>query len=176
MASRTDFVYDLSFSLDAVEAFMYRHSRDVMNRLRLSRIIEVARRIAPRKVPIYVSDVDSIIMRYLDEGRGRRFIGLEFKNMRPDVAFRGSHIKVNGKQYELHYYLSLRAGIDFYYLVKAGRYYFLWNVARAPSDFQWLGSRKNGTYDYYALIPKDSVARIPEEELPRYLSDLIFGG
>lgn len=174
MASRTELVYNSHFSLDTIETFTYRFSRDVFNRLRLSRILEVARKIAPKRVPIYVSDVDSIIMKYFDNGRRRRFIGFEFKNMRPEVAFRGSHIKVNGKQYELHYYLSMMAGIDFYYLVRAGRDYFLWNVARTPNDFQWLGSKKHGTYDYYALIPKDCIARIPEEELPRYLSDLIF--
>ncbi|MBO8175221.1 MAG: hypothetical protein H0Z18_08180 [Thermococcus sp.] len=176
MASRTELVYNSSISLDFVETFTYRHSRDVFNRLRLSRILEEARRMASRRIPVYVSDVDSLMMQYFDNGRRRRFIAFELKNMRPDVALIGRHVKVNGKQYELHYYFSRMAGIDFYYLVRVGKEYFLWNIARAPVKFEWLGSRERGTYDYYALVPKDYVAQIPEDELPRYLRDLIFEG
>ncbi|WP_367884193.1 hypothetical protein [Thermococcus sp. JCM 11816] len=85
MASRTELVYNSHFSLDTVETFMYRHSRDVMNRLRLSRILEEARRMAGgKRVPVYISDVDSLMMQYRRANgvEGRRFIGFEFKNMR----------------------------------------------------------------------------------------------
>ncbi|WP_367884941.1 hypothetical protein [Thermococcus sp. JCM 11816] len=84
MASRTELVYNSHFSLDTVETFMYRHSRDVMNRLRLSRILEEARRMARTRVPVYISDVDSLMMQYRRANgvEGRRFIGFEFKNMR----------------------------------------------------------------------------------------------
>lgn len=169
-------VYNSAISLDFIESFTYRYSRDVFNRLRLSRILEAARNLAEFRIPVYVSDIDAIVMQYFDEGRRRRFIGFEFKNMRRDVALKGGYIKVNGKQYELHYYFSKMLGFTFYYLVRAGREYFLWNVETAPAEFEWLGDRSKGTYDYYALIPKDFVARIPEEELPYYLKDLIFQG
>nr|WP_216082434.1 hypothetical protein [Pyrococcus abyssi]QFN51298.1 hypothetical protein [Pyrococcus abyssi] len=174
MASRTVLVYNSSISLDFIETFTYRYSRDVFNRLRLSRLLEEARRLVTPRVPVYISDVDALMMQYFDNGRRRRFIGFEFKNMRRDVALKGGYVKVNGKQYELHYYFSRMAEFDFYYLVRAGREYFLWNVARAPVEFRWLGDKDKGTYDYYALVPRDFVAQIPEEELPQYLGDMIF--
>ena len=176
MASRTALVYNSSLSLDTIETFTYRHSRDVFNRLRLSRIIEEARHLASKRIPVYVSDVDSLMMQYLDSGQRRRFVGFEFKNMRPEVAFRGAYVKVNGKQYELHYYFTRVAGIKFYYLIRAGRKYLLWDIGRTPVHFDWWGSRERGTYDYYAFVPKEDVAILEEEELPRYLSELVFEG
>jgi len=174
MASRTELVYNDHFSLDTIETFMYRHSRDVMNRLRLSRILEDARRLARSRIPVYVSDVDSLIMQYRDNGRTRRFIGFEFKNMRPEVALRGSHVKVNGKQYELHYYMSHNAMIDFYYLIRVGKKYYLWNIKETPVEFKWFGSRERNTYDYYAFVKKDFVAELDEEELIFFIAEEVF--
>ncbi|WP_048146919.1 hypothetical protein [Pyrococcus abyssi] len=176
MASRTVLVYDFSVSLDVVEEFMYRHSRDVVNRLRLSRILESARRLAPERVPVYISDVDALMMQYYDGGRRRRFIAFELKNMRKSVALKGSYVKVNGKQYELHYYFSQMAGIDFYYIVRVGDSYYVWNVKRAPVEFKWMGDRSKSTYDYYALIPRDFTAKVEDEELAFFLSELVFKG
>ncbi|WP_237698501.1 hypothetical protein [Pyrococcus sp. NA2] len=159
-----------------MEEFMYRHSRDVVNRLRLSRILEEARRLAPQRVPVYVSDVDSLMRQYYDNGRRRRFIGFEFKNMRPGVGLRGSWLKVNGKQYELHYYFSQMAGIDFYYIVRVGDSYYVWDVKRTPVDFKWMGDKSRNTYDYYALIPREFTAKVEDEELALFLSELVFKG
>ena len=178
MASRTELVYNPHFSIDTIETFMYRHSRDVMNRLRLSRILEDARRLAGSKIPVYVSDVDSIIMQYrrINGTDTRRFIGFEFKNMRADVALKGSWLKVNGKQYETYMEFVKKTGIDVFYLIKVEglrRYFYSWSVKRVPVRFEWLG--KNETRDYYALIRKEHVAMLDEEDLPRYLRDIIFG-
>ncbi|WP_367884940.1 hypothetical protein [Thermococcus sp. JCM 11816] len=82
---------------------------------------------------------------------------------------------MNGKQYELHYFMSDKAMMDFYYLIRVGRKYYLWNVRKAPVEFKWLGDRARGTYDYYALVHKDYVAELDEDELILFLAENVFG-
>ncbi|ALM74868.1 hypothetical protein [Thermococcus barophilus] len=175
MASRTAFVYDSPFPLKSLETFFIRHSKDVFNRLEFSRALEDAKRLCDGRHSLSVMDVDAPI---IVDGVIRA--GFEIKTLREDVVNYGGYVKVNGRQYEGYMEFVRRTGIDVYYLVRVqargGDYFYSWNVKRAPVRFEWLGSRENGTYDYYALIRRSAITKLADhEELVKYLRDLIFG-
>ena len=179
MASRTVFVYGSSFPLRQLEQFFIRHSKDVFNRLEFSRALEQARALADRKHFVKVMDVDALVV--VD---GVIRAGFEIKTLREDVVkyyLKGQkYVKVNGKQYETYMDFVKRTGIDVYYLIRVqarhGVYFYLWSVMRTPVRFEWLGSREHGTYDYYALIRREKVAKLSEEELAKALRDILLEG
>ncbi|HII61788.1 hypothetical protein [Pyrococcus horikoshii] len=171
MASRTAFVYDSSFPLRSLEMFFIRHSKDVFNRLEFSRALEKARLLSSDKHFLSVTDIDALVV--VD---GVIRAAFEIKNMREDVVNYGGYVKVNGRQYETYMEFVKKTGIDVFYLIKVEgvrRYFYSWSVKRVPVRFEWLG--KNETRDYYALIRKEYVATLDEEDLPMYLRDIIFG-
>lgn len=173
MASRTAFVYDSSFPLHALETFFIRHSKDVFNRLEFSRILEAARALAEEKHFVKVMDIDALVV--VD---GIIRAGFEIKTLREDVVNYGGYVKVNGNQYRTYQEFVKRTGIDVYYLVRVQglrKYYYLWSVLRTPVRFEWLGSREHDTYDLYALIRRETVAKLSPEELPKHLRDLLLG-
>jgi len=174
MASRTAFVYDSSLPLRSLEMFFIRHSKDVFNRLEFSRALEAAKALAEGKHFVKVMDIDALVV--VD---GIIKAAFEIKNMREGVVNYGGYVKVNGKQYETYMDFVRRTGIEVYYLIKVealnGRYFYLWSVKRAPVRFEWLGKKERETYDYYALIRKEHVAKLSEDGLSKYLRDLIFG-
>ena len=179
MASRTAFVYDSSLPIHALETFFIRHSKDVFNRLEFSRALEAARALAEKKHFVKVMDIDALVV--IDNVIRA---GFEIKTLREGVVnyYLGAehYVKVNGKQYETYMDFVKKTGIEVYYLIRVqgwhGMYYYLWSVRRAPVRFEWLGSKEHGTYDFYALIRREAVAKLSEEELPKYLRDLLLEG
>ena len=179
MASRTAFVYDSSFPLHQLETFFIRHSKDVFNRLEFSRALEQARALAGREHFVKVMDVDALVT--VDNVIRA---GFEIKTLRESVVnysdANGRYVKVNGNQYKTYMDFVRRTGIDVYYLIRVqgwkGVYCYLWSVLRAPVRFEWLGSREHGTYDYYALVRREKVAKLSEEELAKALRDILLEG
>ena len=173
MASRTAFVYQDSLSIEDAFTYFKRLMRDAENRVAFSRALQRARK--GLDVHMYVTDVDSLIVQYLNRNgvKGFRFTGFELKNMNPHSALVNGKVKVNGKQYEGHRMFAMKAGIDFYYLVNLGREFLVWNVANTPVNFDWYGH--GHARDYYAFVHLDDVIRVPAQELPETLRFLLWG-
>lgn len=173
MASRTAFVYQDALSIEDAFTYFKRLMRDAENRVAFSRALQKARK--GLDVHMYVTDVDSLMIQYLNRGgvKSFRFTGFELKNMNPHSAIVGHRIKVNGKQYEGHYFFAQKAGIDFFYLVNLGREFLVWNVAHTHADFRWYG--QGHARDYYAFVDLDDVIRVPAQELPGTLRMLLWG-
>ncbi|WP_052696178.1 hypothetical protein [Palaeococcus ferrophilus] len=178
MASRTAFVYDSSLPLHQLETFFIRHSKDVFNRLEFSRALEAARALSDQKHFVKVMDIDALVV--VDNVIRA---GFEIKTLRESVVnyrdANGWYVKVNGTQYKTYMDFVAKTGIDVYYLIRvqgwSGVYFYLWSVKRAPVRFEWLGSREHETYDYYALIRREKVAKLDEEELAKTLRDILLG-
>ncbi|WP_297068465.1 hypothetical protein [Thermococcus sp.] len=173
MASRTAFVYQDALSIEDAFTYFKRLMRDAENRVAFSRALQRARK--GLDVHMYVTDIDSLMIQYLNRGgvKGFRFTGFELKNMNPHSAIVNGSVKVNGKQYEGHFRFSQKAGIDFFYLVNLGREFLVWNVAYAPVSFDWYGH--GSAHDYYAFVGLDDVIRVPAQELPGTLRMLLWG-
>ncbi|MFA4641522.1 hypothetical protein [Pyrococcus kukulkanii] len=173
MASRTELVYRDRVSVDDAFTYFKRLVRDAENRVKFSRALQRARR--GLGVHMYVTDIDSLIFQYLSyrNVRGFRFTAFELKNVNPRKAIVDGMLKVNGKQYQAHYWLSKMAGIDFYYLVKANENFYIWNVSRIYPEFREHGV--GDAKDLYAFIPLEDVIKVEEWELPGTLRLLLWG-
>ena len=173
MASRTAFVYQDALSIDDAFTYFKRLMRDAENRVAFSRALQRARK--GLDVHMYVTDIDSLMIQYLNRGRvkGFRFTGFELKNMNPRSALVNGKVKVNGKQYEGHRWFAQKAGIDFFYIVNLGGEFLVWNVAHAPVSFDWYGH--GSAHDYYAFVDLEDVIRVPAQELPETLRFLLWG-
>jgi len=173
MASRTAFVYQDTLSVEDAFTYFKRLMQDAENRVHFSRALQKARK--GLDVHMYVTDIDSLIVQYLNRHgvEGFRFTGFELKNMNPRSAVVNRTIKVNGKQYKEHRMFALKAGIDFYYLINLGREFLIWNVANTPVSFDWHGH--GSAHDYYAFIHLDDVIRVPAQDLPETLRFLLWG-
>ena len=172
MASRTAFVYQDALSIEDAFTYFKRLMRDAENRVAFSRALQKARK--GLDVHMYVTDVDSLIVQYLNRNgvKGFRFTGFELKNMNPRSAIVNRKVKVNGKQYEGHKWFALKADIDFYYLVNLGREFLVWNVRNTYADLKWYG--EGHAHDYYAFVDLDDVIRVPAQELPETLRMLLW--
>ncbi|EHR77975.1 hypothetical protein OCC_02952 [Thermococcus litoralis DSM 5473] len=177
MASRTAFVYQDQLTFEDAFTYFKRLMHDAENRVIFSRALQEARK--GLSVSLHVMDIDSLVMQYLHDKRGRvvgrRILGAFEIKYKARNTVRGSELLVNGKQFENLQWFAKVTGLDVYYIVNVGNEeFYIFNVKHVNPQLEWRG--KGQSYDNYAVLRKDELIRARKDELGSILKLLLFGG